>query len=56
MDVPSFKYEDLGVVQEMVEAKDWMEHADLADGFHHLSICAEHRKYVCFEWRGVVYR
>lgn len=56
MDVPSFKYEDLGVVQEMVEAKDWMEHADLSDGFHHLSICAQHRKYVCFEWRGVIYR
>ena len=56
MNVPHMKYEDLGVVQEMVESLDWMEYADLADGFHHLSICEEHRKYVCFEWRGVVYR
>lgn len=56
MNVPHLKYEDLGTVQEMVESGDWMEHLDLADGFHHLSIMREHRKYVCFEWRGVLYR
>jgi len=56
MNVPRLKYEDLATVQEMVESGDWMEHADLADGFHHLSIREDHRRYVCFEWRGRVYR
>ncbi len=56
MDVPHIKYEDLDAVKEIVEPGDWAETADLSEGFHHLSIRTQDRKFVCFEWRGVVYR
>jgi hypothetical protein len=56
MDVPTMRYEDLDTVQEMAEPGDWMETADLSEGFHHLTIRSQDRKFVCFEWRGVVYR
>ena len=54
--VPHMKYEDYAVVQDMVEAKDWMMTADLSDGFHHLFVRPDHRRFLCFEWRGEYYR
>lgn len=52
---PSFKYEDLSKLHEVLQEDDWMIKTDMKSGFHHIDMSEESWPYLGFEWRGVKY-
>ena len=45
-----FKYENLKTFSELFEQGDYFITFDLKNGYHHIQIHREHRKYLGFEW------
>lgn len=48
----SFKNEDIRTVKELIQPKDRMVTIDLENGFQHVPIKPEHRKYLGIQWRN----
>ena len=42
------KYETLKMLQRMARRGDWMISFDLADGYHHVPVAEDHRRYMTF--------
>lgn len=53
--VPHFKIEDLRTACKLVDKNYFMCHLDLKDGFFHIPIHTEHRKFLRFLFEGVIY-
>ena len=53
--VPYFKNEGIDVVCDSLLPNDEFVSIDLKDGFHHLSIHPEHRRYLGFQWKKQYY-
>ena len=53
---PKFNNEDIRVVEQYIEYKDLLATVDLKDGFHHILVLPEYRKYLGFKWQGVYYQ
>lgn len=53
---PKFKYEDIDSVIQCVKPKDYMITTDLKDGFHHVPVHSDHRKYLGFKYRNCYYQ
>lgn len=53
---PSFVYENIDTVLDLVEPGDNFISCDLKNGFHHVSVRKEDRKYLGISWRGVYYQ
>lgn len=53
--VPYFKIEDLRTACKLIEEDSFMCHLDLKDGFLHVPIHIEHRKYFRFSFDGILY-
>jgi hypothetical protein len=52
---PRFKLEDLSTVAEQVKEGDEMMTLDLEQGYYHVEIHEQYRKYFGFEWQGQYY-
>ena len=50
--VPNVRYEDLSMLPNVVRKNDCYASMDLKDGFHHIKIKNEFRKYFGFQWRN----
>lgn len=50
------KFETLKDLQLMIQPEDWMISADLKDGYYHLAIHPQHRKYLTTVINGVLVR
>ena len=55
IDVPYFKNEGIDVVCDSLEPNDEFVSIDLKDGFHHLSVHPQFRKYLGFQWKKQYY-
>ena len=53
--VPYFCQETIDKVCELVEFDDHFVSIDLKNGFHHIPVNSEFRKYLGFEWKGKYY-
>ena len=53
--IPSFKYEDLGVLENVLRPNDFMMTLDLSKGYHHVDLHEETTPYMGFEWKGIFY-
>lgn len=53
---PKFVYENIDTVLELVQPEDHFISADLKNGFHHVLVRVEDRKYLGIHWRGVYYQ
>ena len=53
--VPYFRQETIDTVCELVEFDDHFVSIDLKNGFHHIPVNSEFRKYLGFEWKGKYY-
>ena len=47
----SFKFEDLRIASELLNQGDWFFTFDLLNGYHHIDIGGEHRKYLGFSYQ-----
>ena len=56
IEVPKTRYEDLSTLPEVVQNYDYFATVDLKDGFHHVSIKNEYRKFFGFKWKGLYYQ
>ena len=45
-----FKYENLKTFSQLFEQNDYFVTFDLKNGYHHIQIHEEHRKYLGFQW------
>ena len=50
-----YKNEDIRTIASIIEPNDYMISADLSDGFFHIPVNSEYRKYVGFQWNNVFY-
>ena len=50
--VPKFNNEDIRVVQQYIQYNDLLATVDLQDGFYHIVVKQEDRKYLGFQWLG----
>ena len=46
-----FKFEDLRVASQLLDLGDWFFTFDLFNGYHHIDIGVEHRKYLGFSYK-----
>ena len=53
---PKFTNEGIHEAQGLIEQNDDIITIDLKDGFYHIPVAHEHRKFLCFVWRGVTYQ
>ncbi len=53
---PSFKQEGLDVVSTIIEPEDFLISVDLKNGFHHLQVRPDQRRFLCFQWKGTCYQ
>jgi len=53
---PKFTYENIDTVLDLVESQDKFVSVDLQNGFHHVLVREEDRKYLGICWRGVYYQ
>ena len=56
IEVPKIRYEDLSHLPNVIKNNDLYASIDLKDGFHHVPIKQEVRKYFGFKWRGYYYQ
>jgi hypothetical protein len=54
-DAPKFQYESIGAVAECICYEDCLLTVDLKDGFYHVPLRPEHRKYFGFAFNGKYY-
>ena len=52
---PYFKNDGIDTVCEMLEYDDRMLTIDLKDGFHHVPIHDDYKKFLGFQWKGIYY-
>jgi ribonuclease HI len=52
---PSFKYEDLGVCENVLRPHDYMMTVDLSKGYHHVDLHDDTIPYMGLEWREKYY-
>ena len=52
----SFKFEGLGMLLRLLRAGDWMVSWDLQEGYMHLLVREDCRKWMGIEWQGQTYR
>lgn len=55
LDFPSFKYEGLPQLSEVLKPDDYMVTLDLSAGYHHLDMHESAYEYLGFEWQGKQY-
>lgn len=55
LDTPSFKYETLDQLGQVVEPGDFIFTCDLTAGYHHVDMHADSVQYMGFEWEGQFY-
>ena len=53
--IPSFKYEDLGYLSNVIRPNDFMVTTDYTSGYHHVDIHPDFWQYLGVEWRGQYY-
>ena len=53
---PKFVYENIDSVLDLVEPGNQFISADLKNGFHHVFVRGEYRKYLGIYWRGAYYQ
>ena len=51
-----FKMQHLEVAIDMLQRGDFMASIDLKDAYYTIPIHPEHQKFLCFSWRGELYR
>ena len=56
INVPKTRYEDLSMLPNVIKNNDYYGSIDLKDGFHHIPIKRECRKYFGFQWRNRYYQ
>jgi len=54
-EAPSFVYEDINTVLQLVSPGDQLVTFDIKSGFHHVPIAPESQSYLGFQWRGKFY-
>lgn len=54
--VPRFKQDGLGAVKEIARKGDWATKVDMKDGFNHLLMKVQHRRFLGFEWEKRYFR
>jgi hypothetical protein len=55
-ETPPFKYEDLGVLENVIRPNDYMMTLDLSKGYHCIDLHEDTIPYMGFEWKGKYYR
>lgn len=53
---PKFVYENIDSVLDIVEYQDNFVSVDLQNGFHHVLVKEEDRKFLGFSWQGIYYQ
>lgn len=53
--IPSFKYEDLGSLDNYIRPNDYLMTLDLSKGYHHVDMHDDAMCYMGFEWKGQFY-
>ena len=53
--VPSFKYEDLGFIPQLLKPDDYFVTTDYSRGYHHVDLNEDFWKYFGVEWEGNYY-
>ena len=53
--VPSFKYEDLGFIPQILKPDDYFVTTDYSRGYHHVDLHEDFWKYFGVEWEGNYY-
>ena len=53
--IPSFRYEDLSTLSEILQPGDFMITTDFSRGYHHVDIDPRFYQFLGFEWRGKFY-
>ena len=51
----SFRHEGIDTVTDQIQSEDYLVTIDLKNGYHHVQIHYDDRKYLGFEWRGHYY-
>ena len=54
--VTKFRNEDLSTLAPMLQPGDYLQTADLQDGYFHVPIKQKYRTYLGFQWRGKFYQ
>ena len=55
LQIPAFKYEDLGCCYQYLKPNDYMLTYDLSKGYHHIDIAEEFVTYLGFQWQDQYY-
>ncbi len=53
---PAYHNEGVNALASQIESGDFLISIDLQRGFHHLQLCPQERRYLCFRWREHIFQ